>query len=295
MTPHKTLNAMVRMLVPIATIMAIPIPSAYAQERPSGPPVGVGQNIMDDNFVTLGVGAGVRPDFEGSDDYQFSPAPLLRGRVAGFDFAANGPGLDLDLLREKDRRATNLILGPTARVRFGRDNDVNDAVVARLNERKTALELGASAGVAINNVFGRFDTLRFTTNISFDVTGVHKGTLIRPSFGYGTPLGRATYVNLTVSATHADSNYMDTYFGVTAAESVTTSLPAFTARGGWKNIGTNAIIAHDLSGNALDGGWSVFLIGSYSRLLNDAKRSPIVMQRGNASQFFSGAGVAFTF
>ena len=72
-------------------------------------------------------------------------------------------------------------------------------------------------------------------------------------------------------------------------------MKAVTILGATGSIGTSALIGLDLSGNALDGGWGVFVLGSYSRLQGDIADSPIVAIRGDADQFFGGAGLTYTF
>ena len=70
---------------------------------------------------------------------------------------------------------------------------------------------------------------------------------------------------------------------------------AFAAEGGLNRVGTLAILNYDLSGNALDGGWSVYGVGGYSRLIGDSANTPYTAVRGDANQFILGAGVAYTF
>jgi outer membrane protein len=51
----------------------------------------------------------------------------------------------------------------------------------------------------------------------------------------------------------------------------------------------------DLSGDVRDGGWGLYSFVSYSRLINDAKRSPITSLRGDAGQWFAAGGISYTF
>ena len=101
--------------------------------------------------------------------------------------------------------------------------------------------------------------------------------------------------SLTISADHVDDDYADYYFSISPAGSAASGLPGFNATGGWKNVGIAAFGAIDLDGNAMNGGFSVILIGSYSRLLGDPKRSPVTSIRGDADQFFGVVGIGYTF
>lgn len=272
-------------------------PSSGVGSAPAGAPAaGPPETIFDETWVTIGAGAGFRPSYEGSNDYNISPAPLIQGSIEGFDFAARGPGLFVDLIRDnKPQNKVRFILGPQILFRLDRTSRINDPVVEALGERDTGVELGFTSGVAVKRLLNPFDTLTVALNAGWDVAGAHNGNVISPSVSYTTPLSRAVFVNLILSADRVDDNYAQTYYSIDAAGSAASGLPVFEAGGGWKSAGAFLITAYDLSGNALDGGFSLFALGSYNRLFGDAGRSPITSIRGSADQFFVGGGVAFGF
>ena len=248
-----------------------------------------------DFYMTVGLGAGMVPSYEGSDQYVFFPAPIIQGSYKGYNFAARGPGLFVDLIKDPVLPKVEYIAGPVVRARLERTNRIQDAVVRRLGKEPVALELGASGGVKINRIFNRFDSITLQTDALFDVTGVHSGAIVTPQVSYNRLLGTQGVVNLSASADFVDGDYANTYFSVDAAGSAASGLPRFRADGGLKSLQTSVLLGLDLSGNALDGGWGVFALGSYSRLQGDFADSPIVSIRGDANQFFGGVGVTYTF
>lgn len=248
-----------------------------------------------DFYMTVGLGAGLVPSYEGSDQYVFFPAPIIQGSYKGYNFAARGPGLFVDLIKDPVLPKVEYIAGPVIRARLERTNRIQDAVVRRLGKESVALELGASGGVKINRVFNRFDSITLQTDALFDVTGVHSGAIVTPQVSYNRLLGTKGVVNISASADFVDGDYANTYFSVDAAGSAASGLPRFRADGGLKSLQTSVLLGLDLSGNALDGGWGVFALGSYSRLQGDFADSPIVSIRGDANQFFGGVGVTYTF
>ncbi|MBX9729157.1 MAG: MipA/OmpV family protein, partial [Sphingopyxis sp.] len=276
---------------------------AFAQDVPPllEPPVSASQgppgqpNVFAGDHLTLGFGAGYRPSYEGSDDYLLNPAPLLRGSFGGIDFEARGPGLALDLIPDAPRAKVDFLAGPAFRVNLNRVNQIKDPVVRLLGERDAAIEGGGFAGVSINGVTNPFDSLSFRIDVLTDLGDVHNGTLFSPSVGFSTPLSRAIFAAVSVDATHASGNYMRSEFGVTPAGALASGLPVFTPGSGWKSAGASIVLGYDLSGNGLDGGWGLFGLTSYNRLLNDAARSPIVRLRGDRDQWFLAAGVSYTF
>jgi MipA family protein len=251
--------------------------------------------VFDDNWVQIGIGLGYRPSYSGSDDYKLFPAPALRGSVSGFDFQANGPGLEVDLIRHPDGQKIEYILGPSARARTDRNGGVKDPVVKLLGKRDVAAELGVAAGVKINRVLIPPANLTLSVDALWDVAGAHNGRTIKPQLSFSSPLSNAAFASLSLSAEHIDGNFARTYYSIDTAGSTASGLPVFNAKGGWKNVGTSALFGYDLSGNGRDGGFALFGLVNYSRLTGDAKRSPVTSIRGSANQWFVAAGVSYTF
>lgn len=282
-------------LVCVLSSIAVPFAPAHAQPgEGQGPPDFTDGGPPPADFLTVGVIAAVGPTYQGSDNYRVLPLPSLRGRVGGFDFSTRGPGLAVDLLRESNPGNVNLILGPVTRARFDRNGGVGDDPVEALGEINIAVELGATVGIAVPGIVDRTDALTIQTDILFDVAGAHGGAIVSPSLSYRRVVGPA-FVSFGISATWADGEYHRTYFNVDAAGSAASGLPVFAARSGFQDIGVSANIAYDLSGNPFDGGWGLFAIASYARLLGDAADSPVTAIRGEADQLFGGFGISYTF
>ncbi len=264
-----------------------------AQTEGQRPPTG--KNVFDGDYVTIGVGVAAGPSYDGSDDYNVSPLPVILGSVAGIDFEPRGPGLALDVIPDKEGAKVDFIFGPVGRARFDRNSRIGDDVVRSLGELDVAVELGAVAGVKVNRLFRRFDSLTAKVDLRWDVAGAHEGRVISPSLTYFMPINRGTAASLTISADHVDDDYANYYFSISPAGTAASGLPTFNATGGWKNVGISLFNAIDLDGDATNGGFSVILLGGYSRLLEDAKRSPVTAIRGDADQFFGAVGVGYTF
>ena len=267
--------------------------NAEGETVEAGPP---DLGVFGGDWITLGIGAGYAPSYDGSDDYVLFPAPIAQGSIGGFDFGARGPGLYVDLIADGNSdNNVKFLAGPLVRVRMDRHSKIKDPVVRALGKEDVAVEVGATAGISVSKVLNPFDTLTISTDIQWDVAKAHRGRLISPSISYSTPLSKAIFTNLSMSATHVDDNYADTYFSIDAVGSAASGLPVFEADGGWKSFGTSFLGGVDLSGDARDGGWGMFGLVSYSRLTGDAKRSPVTSIRGDAEQWFLAAGVSYTF
>jgi outer membrane scaffolding protein for murein synthesis (MipA/OmpV family) len=273
-----------------AALIAVASP-ALAQEAEADPQ----DRPEDRNSLTVGIGGAYRPSYDGSDDYTFGPIGALFGKVEGFSFATRGTGLSIDLIRDRRDAPVSFELGPVAYVRLDRTGGIKDAQVRALGEVDTAIELGAVAGITKNGLLHQYDSLGFRIQYQKDVSDTHDSWVMTPSIEYATPLSTRTYAQLSLSMERTGDGYARTYYSVTPAGAVASGLPAFNADGGWKKSSATLFLAHTLTGELRDPGFSLFAIGSYGRLRGDFARSPIVSVAGDRDQYFALAGLSYTF
>jgi outer membrane scaffolding protein for murein synthesis (MipA/OmpV family) len=279
-------------MLAVTSALAFAVPAAA--QSVDAPPAAEGDSVFDGDYLTLGAGAIYVPSYEGSDDYTISALPLLQGSIGGIGISPRAAGVALDFIPDGDS-GPQFSLGPSVRVRLNRASDVKDPVVELLPELDTAIEVGPSAGVSFPGVLNPYDSLAFTVDARWDVAGAHDGMTINPSVSYTTPLSTGIAAVLSVSGEWADDNFMDYYYSVDTAAATITGLDEFQAQGGLKSLGTQLLLGWDLNNNLMDGGLALFFVGGYSKLMNDAKASPFTSERGSASQWMGGAGLAFTF
>ena len=283
--PHSTAAALAGALV----VAAAATPARAQNDGPQA------ENVFDGDYLTVGVGAGYSPSYEGSDDYVVFPLPLVQGNLRGVAITPRPGGIALDFIPDGRDAKLGFSLGPVARIRSDRARRIKDPVVKTLGELDTAVEVGANAGVTVYHLLSGYDSLTLSGDVRWDVAKAHKGMTVSPSLSYFTPLSRAAVINVSLGAEHADDDFADYYFSVSPAGSAASGLPAFAAERGWKSAGVTVVGGLDLDGDATNGGLSVFAIGGYTRLLGDAKRTPLTRIRGDADQWLAGAGLAFTF
>ncbi len=266
--------------------------TAFAQDREAD----LDDSVFDETHLTLGGGVSYGPSYDGSDDYVASVLPIVSGSIEGFEIQPRGPGGAIDLIRDGNAdRPVEFILGPVATLNFDRTRDIEDNVVASLGELDTAIELGGTAGVKFNDLLNEFDSVTAVVDVKWDVASAHGGMSVAPTLAYFTPVSRGAAVSLSLNAEYIDDDYADYYYSITPAGNVASGLPVFQAEGGWKSAGATALFFVDLDGNLLNGGFSLIALGSYNRMLEDAKDSPITSIRGDADQWLGAVGVAYTF
>jgi MipA family protein len=199
----------------------------------------------------LGGGAAFGPRYEGSSDYLFSPFPTFRLKRLtlpnGFQIGG-GDGLGLSVY-------------PSFKYRGARKS-ADTPALAGLTDIDAALELGVGVSHTARN-------FRVFTDLRRGVTG-HDG--FNGEVGADVIVRPVDKLSLSAGprASFADAKYMDSYFSVTAAESIASGLAAFNAGSGFKSIGVEAGARYDFASD-----WAVESSVTYNRLIGDAANSPV--------------------
>ena len=233
----------------------------------------------------VGVGVGMLPDYEGSDDYSFGVAPFFRYQFSGRQqyVALVGTELRANILNHKWLR-----LGPSFNYRFGRSN-VEDDKVDKMEDIDGAFEMGGFIGVEFVNK--KNPRKRFVSNLDVlqDVTSNQNGLTATLSARVWYPLSMMFDVTLGGAVCYANSNYMDTFFGVSGHDARRSGLHTYRAGAGIKDFRINPGIVMHLSPH-----WHVAAGVQYRRLVGDAEDSPVVDDRGSADQWIGGLGLAYS-
>ncbi len=224
----------------------------------------------------FGLGVGYAPDHEGSNDYE--AVPLIQARInwqRGYFLSLLGNTLRANLVPNRHWH-----LGPVARYRMERD-DVDDNRIDDMEEVDAAVELG---------IFGAYSGEHWLLQLTGlkDVADGHDGSLVELGLGYKIPFQERGNLTLFASSTYADSDYMDAYFGIDAANAEASGLSTYEADSGIKDVGAGLAWQYNFNRN-----WGMLALAKYTRLLDDAKDSPVVDDAGDANQIL--AGVIFNY
>ena len=277
-----------------ASSAAFAVPAAAQEAGTAARPTAAD---LDRDTVTIGIGAGYIPDYDGSNDYRLTPLPGAIGSIKGFNFTVLGNRASVDLIPDKSGPGIDLQLGPIAVINFDRSDhkSIDDARVAALPERSTAIELGGYVGIGKTGVItSDYDRLSLSVSYRHDISGVNHSGVWQPSVSYMTPLSMKAAVALFGSIQHVGHGYNQTYFGITPDDSIASGLPAYSAHGGWKDYSLGGAFVYSLTGDLLHG-MKLVAGANYTRLLNSAADSPIVRTAGSRSQWLGAVGLAYTF
>ncbi|WP_241488519.1 MipA/OmpV family protein [Sphingomonas sanguinis] len=272
---------------------------AFAQDSTaaSNPAAAEMAGQLGKNTITVGLGAAYLPDYEGSKDYSFSPAPAALAYIDGHTITYIGNRVSVDLIGDKANRDWDIQAGPIGVVNLDRTapSRIDNKQVAALGRIGAAVELGGYVGIGkIGVVTSPYDRLSVSVSYRHDVTGVHDSGIWQPSINYFTPLSTKAAVGLFATAERAGRGYARRYFSITPDQSAASGLPVYNARAGWKDWSVGGLATYSITGNLLKG-WKVVGGLTYGRMVNDFGDSPIVSQVGSRSQWLSALGLAYTF
>jgi MipA family protein len=224
----------------------------------------------------------VVPKYEGSNEYEVFGFPYIfpvfGDGAPGFFSRIDARGLDDIRFKLIDRNG--FVAGPLAGYTLGRDEDDGD-LLRGLGDVDGGVVAGAFVGYHFGPVL--FD-------VSFHNTfGDDGGYLVRFGAEWERPIRERTILTARIGATYADDQYMENYFGISAAQSARSvaGLPAFDADAGFKDVYVELGLKADI-----DERWSARTTLRYSRLIGDAADSPVVESE---DQFQALIGFSYKF
>lgn len=212
--------------------------------------------------VSLGGGAAMTPTYEGSNRYTLEPAPVIDIRYRDLAFLSLGDGLGVNLIRGDTYRA-----GIAVGYDIGRDQHLNQ----RLNG------LGNIDPSAVPRVFAEIGLLPLV--LTFDLRHSIGGPqgLIGDIGLYVPVVGREDLVAFVgPSVTFADAHYMQSYFGISTAQSMASRshFPIYQAQGGLKDATLGATVIYHFTEKVFTD-----VSATWERLTDSAGNSPIVQDR----------------
>lgn len=253
------------------------------------------ENAYAGDFLLVGAGAILAPDYEGSDDYTVGPAGGFRARVGGIGIYSSGMGIGADFIPDAKGARVALSLGPVIRYRNDRSGKVKDDVVGLLPRLDETWEAGVSADISFRRLITPKDSLSLGGDVRWTFSGNRGGRIITTNISYFTPVSRAAGFGISVGMDHVNDTYADYYYSIDPAGSAASGLPVYQGKGGWKNASGRIYFGYDFDGNLRNGGWAVGGVVNYTRLRGSAAATPITSIRGDRDQWLAGAGIAYTF
>jgi len=230
--------------------------------------------------VTLGAAAIIKPKYEGSNEHEVIPIPII---IPKFTENPNDDSAvtevrkrvkfrGLDDIRIRVLGGERLQMGAVTGYITKRDQDDGD-LLRGLGDIDGGLVLGA---------YSAFTLGAFTLDAAImeKVTGDDAGPEYRFGIETSHQVTDRVRLGVRVGTTFASDDYMQTYFGVTPAQSGRSraGLPAYTPDGGVKDVFVAVGSTVDLNDR-----WLLKAGARYGRLLGDAADSPVIETKDQVS------------
>jgi outer membrane scaffolding protein for murein synthesis (MipA/OmpV family) len=241
-----------------AASMAVACGAAQAQAfdavRLYGVPAGEGEG-------TVGAALIMGHQYMGSDERRTLLFPALdyQWKNGWFAGTTNGVGYQFD-------SAPNLQYGLRLTVDLGRDES-RSAALAGMGDISARPEASAFFNMFLSPEFFLTSTVRYGAGND------RNGALVDLGAGYAVQLAPQWRTAVGVAATIANGNYMQSYFGVTPAQALTSGYAAYAAGSGVRDVRANASLNYFITEK-----WTLTGAVSVSSLQGSAKDSPIVRQ-----------------
>jgi outer membrane scaffolding protein for murein synthesis (MipA/OmpV family) len=223
-----------------------------------------------DMVIGLRGGVEVSPAYLGSDQMSFGPDAAAR-----FDYIRFSNGFEFGSGQTVGFR-TGFGLRGSARYIGRRDSD-DHSEIAGLDDVDPSLELGLGLGYEQRNY-------RVFADVRYAFIGYNGWVGEIGADGIAYPLQGLT-LTLGPRLSLGDTHFVDTYFGISAEESLRSGLPEYDPDGGVTGAGVTLGARYLLNER-----WGVEGAAEYERLLNDAADSPITEQ-GSANQYTVRVGI----
>jgi outer membrane protein len=229
--------------------------------------------------VTVGIEGRGRPAFEGSDRYVADPVPILSLRRSDSTARFRSPrdGASIALIN-----AGGFYFGPVGKFRNARDESDYEELRG-LGDVDWALEVGLFAE------YWPTDWFRGRVEVRRGFHG-HEGIVADVSADFVVSVMQAWTLSGGPRVTLADTKATAPYFGINADQSAASGLPMFDAKGGLYSVGAGLQARYQWTSQ-----WAVRSYVEYSRLMEDAAKSPLVTERGSPNQVTFGLGVTYSF
>jgi MipA family protein len=207
--------------------------------------------------------------YDGSDEQKVSVLPgiFLQASNGLFADPLNGVGYSFQPLGD-------LQYGLRINLESGRSVEDN---LPGFEKIKVRLNPGAYANYNVN------DKLTLRSALRLGVGDGADGSLVHLGGSYKVFQAGFFGVSLNAHVKYANSSYLQSYFGVNAAQSASSGLKAYQPKAGFAAAKVSLTAATPLSREVF-----VFVNASVQRLLGDAANSPIVKSKTQPGAFIGG-------
>jgi outer membrane protein len=242
----------------VAALLALPGAAAMAQAFDAARLFGA-VNADDAGYVGLAVVEGWQ--YPGSDERRTLVFPALGYEWKNGWFAGTGNGVGYNFARVE-----HLQYGLRVTADFGR-NESRSSALRGMGDIDARPEVGG-----FYNFFPSREMF-LTSSLRYGSGNDRDGLVVDLGAGYLAALPAGFRLGLGASVSLVNNAYMQSYFGVSAAQAKSSGYPVYSAAGGVRDVRASASLTYPFNAST-----SVTAALSYSALQGGARSSPLVRQ-----------------
>lgn len=205
-------------------------------------------------------------EYLGSNESRTRIVPTLDYQWANGVFAGVGNGVGINLSRRAD-----VAYGLRITADVGRDEKRSVALTG-MGDIQVRPEIGGFANWRLT------DQLSLASSVRYGSGNDRQGLVVDVGLNVSTALSPAWRLNAGVASAWANRAYQQSFFGVTAVQALNTGYAAFTPSAGLRDLRFGVALSY-----ALAPSWTVTGGLSLTRLLGDARNSPVVRETSSLS------------
>jgi outer membrane scaffolding protein for murein synthesis (MipA/OmpV family) len=249
--------------VALAAGIALTAPNAFAQAfdavRLSGAAPGKDGGSVGAAFIAA-------YEYQGSDKRRTLVLPVLDYQWANGWFAGvtNGIGYNFS-------DAPEMQYGLRLTADLGR-KESRTSTLGGMGDIDPAVEGGAFFNYSLSQ------GLLLTSSVRYGAGADNKGLVVDLGAGYSTEIAPQWHLSAGTAITLANAHYMQSFFGVTGAQSAASGYAGYSAGSGARDVRAKLALTY-----SIDQRTSVTTVLSASSLLGDAKDSPLTRKRTSGS------------
>lgn len=282
----------------IAIVFPISAASAAEPARPAAIVDGAAEK-RPDWMVEVGAFGLFSPKFFGAKESKFSALPYVSIRYKDIAFASVDRGVGVNLFS-----ANGFTAGVFVNFRPGREVKDSRRYLTGLGDIDPAL----AAGAFVKYDYGRFFSTQITLSkgvVSFgddknkinalgflEKTKGNLGTRIDWSADVRMPLfDNRLHLSVGPRVSFLDKEYAESAYGITVNQALASGYRPYKAKSGISEVGVGGSARYRITDNLF-----ATAFGSYTRLVGDAAKSPLVTGPGGSKdQFKAGLGLTYQF
>lgn len=212
----------------------------------------------DEVRITMGIGLANTARYVGSNERRYRVMPTLNAQWKNGWFAGFPRGVGYNFSSDPHTEYG---------VRLGLDMGRKQTASAALNglgNINARAELGGFYNLALSR------QIKLNTGLRYGAGSDSKGMLLDANLNYRLPLSEHDFASFGLATTYANSNYMQSYYGVNATQSANSGYAVYTPGAGIREVALTANYTHKI-----DRQWAVVSSVSLGQLGSAVKAAPM--------------------